>query len=123
MSDDEIAVFVVSSVLGFALWISWYGEWTGVRARKQSGGLVLGLAPVLAAAGLFAVLTSAASADVRDDATYLLFYMALGSAWSAGLVKAFDVLGLSARDDVSERGNRAAAWAISGAIVGGAATY
>jgi hypothetical protein len=55
---------------------------------------------------------------VRDDAVYLFFYMAMGAGWLGTGTWLLSVFGLSLRDDVCERGNAAAAWAIGGGMLG-----
>ena len=70
--------------------------------------------PFFCVAVLFFVLRKFASHDVRDAPQYLGFYIAMGAAW-VGLHRViFSFAGLSARDDVIERKNRAAGFAISG---------
>lgn len=125
MSPDEIAVVVFSGVVALARWASWYVtpmkiSRLGIRAASRR---VMALAPIASAVVLFLVLRTLASFDVRDDARYLLFYMLLGAAW-VGLVTTFlPLVGISARDDVIERGNPGAASAIAGAIVGATLCY
>jgi uncharacterized membrane protein YjfL (UPF0719 family) len=55
---------------------------------------------------------------VRDDLFYLGFYLLLGAAWVGGATFFFSLMGVSARDDVVERRNLSASWAICGALVG-----
>jgi uncharacterized membrane protein YjfL (UPF0719 family) len=67
---------------------------------------------------LLKVLRTWAAVDVRCDAKYIWFYMVMGATW-VGLAKTvLPLVGISARDDVLERGNRAAALAIAGALLG-----
>jgi uncharacterized membrane protein YjfL (UPF0719 family) len=54
---------------------------------------------------------------VRDDPRYLLFYFFPGAMWVSVAVRCLPLVGLSARDDVVERGNSSAALAIAGAIL------
>jgi uncharacterized membrane protein YjfL (UPF0719 family) len=61
--------------------------------------------------------------DVRDDARYLTMYMLLGAAWLIVGQTPLPLLGLSIRDDVLERGNRAASYAIAGAFFGITLSY
>ena len=48
---------------------------------------------------------NAASYDVRDDPTYLAFYLVLGAAWVGFFMRWLVVAGISTRDDVVERAN------------------
>ncbi|HET7840612.1 MAG TPA: hypothetical protein VFM21_03355 [Terriglobia bacterium] len=59
-----------------------------------------------------------ASPDVRDDGAALFFYTLLGTAWLGGATFLFPLLGVSVRDDVTERHNRGAGVAILGALAG-----
>lgn len=111
---------VLFGVAGAALWLAWY--WSHRRVtRLASGGrdrLVLYLAPavcaVLLALGLFGA--PGIFPDLRDD--MLGFCFAFGLLWVGLASWLTPFLGLSARDDVAERRNRAAAWAVGGAQVG-----
>jgi uncharacterized membrane protein YjfL (UPF0719 family) len=75
------------------------------------------LTPLLAGVLLVAALRTLAAHDVRDDVRYIVLYFALGAAWVAAALYALQFLGVSARDDVIERGNRAAAYVIAGAVL------
>jgi uncharacterized membrane protein YjfL (UPF0719 family) len=55
---------------------------------------------------------------VRTSAIYLAFYVAMGVAWLGLAVRLFPFFGLNPRDDVVERRNRAAMYAISGGLIG-----
>ena len=55
---------------------------------------------------------------MRDDPLYFVFYLLMGAAWVGGGARILSFFGLCARDDVIERGNRAAAAAIAGALLG-----
>ena len=120
MSDDEIAVLIGSVIVSLVCWGIWYVSPSFVRriGGRRSGLLLLQLTPLLAAGLLFGVLRQAASFDVRDDPQYLFFYMLLGAAWVGFWSRFLSVTGVSRRDDVVERGNRSAAIAIAGAMLG-----
>lgn len=120
MSVDEAVVLGASLMLGALSWSRWYGD-VRAAAWRRSGFRErwwLILPPLVAAFLVFLVLRGWAASDVRDDPQYLLLYEALGVAWISAGLRVLPLLGLSARDDVVERGNRAAAIAIAGAIVG-----
>jgi uncharacterized membrane protein YjfL (UPF0719 family) len=63
------------------------------------------------------VLVSWASHDVRTAIEYLFMYSVMGLAWLRLGELSFAYAGISARDDVVERGNAAAALALSGALL------
>lgn len=67
---------------------------------------------------LLGILALWSSFDVRNSPLYLLFYTVMGAAWVGGAMHVVPFLGISARDDVIERGNRAALWAVLGAMLG-----
>ena len=120
MSQDEVLVLFGCLFAGVVSWSWWYWQTVTVarRARNRFARRWLMVAPPLCALLLFGVLRTWAAEDVRHDLNYLAFYMVMGAAW-VGLAKAgFPLLGLSVRDDVLERGNRAAAMAIGGALLG-----
>lgn len=121
MSDDEAAIFIVSGITAFIVWILWIVTTMSVstmvsppRHRKT-----LLLAPLASAAILYAVLRLLASSDVRESPLYITFYEVMGLAW-VGLTASIFIpfLGVSARDDAIERRNPAASTAIVGAFVG-----
>lgn len=120
MSDDEVPIMFVSVAVGAILWIHWLWQ-TAVPARRCSRfqhRWPLLLYPALCAAALWVVLRRFSSFDVRDDMAYLSFYMAMGAAWVGLGARLLPAVGLSARDDVIERANGAAAQAIGGALLG-----
>jgi uncharacterized membrane protein YjfL (UPF0719 family) len=120
MSGDEKFVLIVGLMFAAGAWFRWYGDLFLVarrssRARERWG---LALSPVLALLLIFWVLVRFAASDVRDDPAYLGLYLLMGAAWLAIGALVLPYVGLSARDDVLERGNRAAAIPISGALLG-----
>ena len=120
MSGDEVIVALGSALFALFVW----GRWMigPMRLRRlgapATGSRLLTVAPLLCLVLLFAVLQTLASHDVRDDPRYLVMYLALGAAWLAVAMMLMPVLGLSVRDDVLERGNPAAAYAVFGALLG-----
>ena len=120
MSQDEILVLCGCLFAGVVSWSWWYWQTMTVArfARSRVARRWLIFAPPLCAVLLYGVLRTWAAEDVRHDPRYLGFYIAMGAAW-VGLAKAgLPLLGLSVRDDVLERGNRAAGMAIGGALLG-----
>lgn len=119
MSGDEVLVLVVSLIVACVLWGRSIYEIFQVRYHKApflraaSCGVLL-----LCGFTLHYVLRHYASHDVRDSTTYTAFYMIMGAAWIGGAIRAWQMLGISMRDDLLERENTAAAFAIFGALIG-----
>ena len=118
MSGDEVLVLVVSLIVACVLWGKSIYEIFQVRYHR---------APVLRAAScgvlllcgftLHYVLRRYASHDVRDSTTYTTFYMIMGAAWVGAAIRIWQMLGVNTRDDLLERENAAAAFAIFGALL------
>jgi hypothetical protein len=124
MSPDEWIVLLASGGIALVAWAVWYWRQYSLGAlRSRRGRAVLLVAPILAAAIVVIVLETLASFDVRDDPRYLAMYFALGMAWIAVAKAGFTVAGVSARDDVLERGNASAAYAVAGGLVAIALCY
>lgn len=122
MSGDEVGATLLALVIAAVAWGIWYVRPASIarlqsRESEPSGSGMLGLAPLVATLTIVAVLQTLAAHDVRDDWRYLGMYTVLGAAWTGAALTLVPALGVSAIHDVHERGNRAAAWAISGAIV------
>ena len=120
LSEDEGLVVVASLVAWILSWIWWYWELgTGPKLRaERTGSWMLAAVPPLALLVLYVILRRWASFDVKDSAEYLFQYVALGAAWLGVALRFLPRFGISARDDVAERGNTAAAVALAGALVG-----
>jgi uncharacterized membrane protein YjfL (UPF0719 family) len=124
MSGDEVLVTIASLLLGPVAWVVWLFRMSGAQRLRQSAPLnVLAGAVALCAILIFIVLKTAASFDVVNDARYQIMYLLLGLAWLRLAQLTFALAGVSARDDVAERGNQAAAIALAGALVGTALCY
>ena len=119
MSGDEKVMLAVSALLSLVLWGAWYIVPFRVRriGRHGTGRRLLFSTPVIAAALLYLVLRTASAHDVRDDPNYLVFYLLLGAAWVGFWIRSLAVTGISTRDDVVERRNESAAYAVAGAIL------
>jgi hypothetical protein len=119
MSGDEVVVLIGSALLSIVCWGTWFIAPTLVRrfAGRATGRSLLYLAPVAAVALLFLVLRTASAHDVRDDPRYLSFYLVLGAAWTGVSIRWLPLAGVSARDDVVERGNVSAAAVVAGALL------
>lgn len=119
MSGDEVAVLVLSGIAAATAWSVWIVTLFRVpRIRREHAGRpLMFVVPLLALGLLFLVLRTAASSDVRESGTYLTFYMVMGAAWIGAASLWMGIVGISPRDDVAERGNQAAAYAIAGGVV------
>src|SRR5688500_15020369 len=119
MSGDEVFVFAGSALLAVVMWGAWYIGPRRIRrlGRPASGRLLLDLAPLVSLGVLLVVLKTVSAHDVRDDLRYLLLYFSLGAMWVSVAVRCLPLVGLSARDDVGERGNGSAAHAVAGALL------
>jgi len=87
-----------------------------VRAAMV-GNVVLCLALILI------VLVTASSADVQCSGYYVCTYELLAALGLAGGLWLLPFFGISPRDDVVERRNKAAFWAVNGAFIGLAACF
>ncbi|NOT29654.1 MAG: hypothetical protein HOP15_04295 [Planctomycetes bacterium] len=119
-SEDEVVVLAASLALSVATWIHWYLQLrVGPRLRRERApSRALAIMPLVALGVLWLILKRWSSFDVRDSAAYLFQYMALGAAWLGFALLFLPRFGISARDDAAERGNPAAAVALSGALLG-----
>ena len=118
MSGDEVLVLVVSLIVACVLWGKSVYEILQVRCHKGSFLRAANLGVLLLCAfTLYYVLRRYASHDVRDSTTYTMFYMIMGAAWVGGAMRIWQMLGISTRDDLLERENTAAAFAIFGALI------
>jgi uncharacterized membrane protein YjfL (UPF0719 family) len=110
----------LSVPLTIVLWGRWYyslqlGRTLGASRR---GRVALALVPVFCAIFLFAILKRLSAYNVKSDPTTVVLYLMFGASWLGLTQLVFGLLGVSARDDVLERGNPAAAWIISGQLIG-----
>jgi len=120
MSPDEVIVTVAAVIVGPLLWAFWLfrmAQLEVIGERRIGTGTVAG-ALAFCALLIFAVLKTGASFDVVDAPQYLFMYVVLGLAWLWIVSMIFPYLGLSPRDDMFERHNRATVPALRGALVG-----
>jgi len=68
--------------------------------------------------GIWFVLKTGASTDVRSDSDEIAFYLAMCAGWLLLTVLAFEYMGVSVRDDVAGRRNWAATAALCGLMAG-----
>jgi uncharacterized membrane protein YjfL (UPF0719 family) len=120
VSPDEIFATVTSLIVGPVFWVFTLARLSRVQrlrgARAGIGAIALALA--VCAALVLVVLRTVASFDVIDAPIYQLMYVVLGLAWLRIAATTFAFVGLSARDDVVERGNKAAIAAVVGGLLG-----
>ncbi len=119
MSSDEMFVTVMAVLTGPVLWAAWLIQMSRVQVfhRKRRGVAAIASALAVCTALVFFVLKTGASSDVREAPPYLFMYVMLGLAWSRASAITFVFAGLSARDDVIERGNTAALTATIGGLI------
>ena len=112
--------FFPGLALAVGSWIYWYAALHKVRSFHSNSTLkrLLRLTPPLCMLILLAVLLRWSSSDVRSDAGEISFYMIFGAIWLRLGLLLVSLLGIAVREDVLERKNRAAAWAVCGAMVG-----
>lgn len=120
MSEDETFILIVSLAIGAFTWIVWYRRGARLSSLVKRGAdrRVLYTAPLVCALGLLAVLLVCSASDVRNDARYVFLYLSMGAAWVGTASFVVPLFGISVRDDVFERGNRAAGLASGGALMG-----
>jgi uncharacterized membrane protein YjfL (UPF0719 family) len=120
LPDLEIFALIASVFLSLKGWLTWYGDIASVNRLRVpvSKRLVLLTPPLACLALILIALSKLAATTVRNDGIYISFYLLVGAGWLGGATLIFPFLGISARDDVLERGNRAASWAVTGALTG-----
>lgn len=121
MSGTEGIALAGSIIVVMMTWVSWLFSLGSVRcfAPARPARTPMVLAAALSMLFLLFVLRTVASHDVVDSVLYTVFYLIMGAAWLGAVTTALaPLMGLSARDDVLERANSAASWAIAGAVLG-----
>lgn len=118
-SSDETFALIVCAVAGLVSWLIWFSQLFVVeRVRKNPLRKFLLSIPLVCALVLLVVLSHWSSEDVRTDLTYIVFYMIMGAAWVGLFRGLLSVFGISWRDDILERGNSSASFAVAGGLVG-----
>lgn len=126
MSPDETMVLLASVGTALFGWGYWYVRLLGAnRLGRSHSGVRAGLAwtPLLCLAGLFVLLRTGASFDVRNAPVYLVFYLVFGAAWLIPGRGLFGLFGVSWQYDALDRRNPAAAWVVAGGLAGLTACY
>jgi len=117
-----------ASVVGACRWgYQWFDAlgYRGLRRHSAAKWLrvVLRWLPSALLVGLFWLLGHGAAQEVRGDLGYLVLFTALGGVWLHGAIRASAWLGVHLAEDVVDRDNVAAGFALVGAELGGMATY
>jgi hypothetical protein len=102
------------------LWLHWYYsllKMVSFRPDKMPRALI-GATPTAGMLVLLAVLLRWSSPEVRSDRQAILFYLVWGALWFRLTITLLALTGVSVRDDVLERQNRAAAWVACGGMFG-----
>ena len=120
MSEDEVFVLIGCSIVSLLTWLPWlwHAAFTARRCSRFDDRWGLYFFPLVCLAVLVAVLRLYSSQDVQTDPKYIALYLIMGAAWVGFASRFLGFFGLSARDDVIERANPAAAYAIGGALLG-----
>ncbi len=114
------ALLGLSVPLTIVLWGRWYYSLRLGRTLLLSrrGRMSLALVPVFCIIFLLVVLRRWSANNVKSDLSTVVLYLTFGASWLGLTQLLFGLLGVSARDDVLERGNPAAAWVICGQLIG-----
>lgn len=128
MDVSEIVVLFLGISFTVAFLCAWYGRIcmsASLPPRKaRLERYILCILPLAAFAVIFYILRFHASSDVVDSPLYISFYILIGFAWLfVGVGAMFLFFDLSWKDDVLDRGNRAALIAIAGGFMGICAIY
>lgn len=119
--DDIEACLMVGGIVGiFLFWIRWYSMFGFVKGlisplRHRAVLLVL---PIIVGLFIWYILQRLSSFDVQVSGTYITFYLVLGLTWVGFTATMVPFFGIIPRDDVVERRNQGAMWAVCGALLG-----
>jgi len=124
-SGDEILFLLLAAAATAAGIIGWYSPIFRVRARGAAANklLLILVPPALLATLCFVLKRWADPKTVVGHWDYITLFLLGGSAWLTAAAWLARVFGISARDDAIERGNRAAAVAVCGALAGAMSLY
>jgi hypothetical protein len=120
----EIVLFF-GFVLPIVVWYGFYKTAINVHSfrPRKTQRIVVAVFPLMCAALDAAVIWKWASPDVRSNPQWIVFYVLSGATWLRLGLAVLSFLGVSARDDVFERQNAAAAWVVCGVLTGTAFCY
>jgi hypothetical protein len=115
----EVLLFI-GVFVPLVLWPLFYRAIFQVRSFRpnKKHRMLLAIFPVPCMLLIVLVLRRWSSPDVRSNAEWVVFYAIGGAAWLQLGLFLLSLFGISARDDVLERQNPAAAWAVYGALLG-----
>lgn len=117
---DEVLLLVISAitcVVGIGMWVRWFSSAGGLGREKAPRGL-MGFAVLVSLVVLAAVTWFWTAKEIRHGKPYTWLVLAMGGAWLTMCGALFRWVGLSVREDACERRNQAAAFAVSGGLVG-----
>lgn len=120
MSQGEFILLIVSIALGPVAWTMLFYRLSGLErlGRERTNLWILAVIVIACTLVIAATLRLYSSPDVRDAPRYLALYLLLGLSWLRMSAFLTAYAGVSLRDDVIERNNPAAQWAIAGALLG-----
>lgn len=120
MSDDEVLVTLLALVVGPVWWTFTLIHLARIGPIRPGALAVQALTVTISLCGIaiLLVLKTLASFDVVGAPEYQFMYGVLGLAWLRVGERFFALAGLSLRDDLVERRNRAAIPAMAGAFAG-----
>ena len=118
-------LFLPGIILALYLWFRSYRALFKARQfhPNKTHRTLFAVLPFLCVLLIAVVLLVWSSSDVRSDAGWMLLYIMGGAAWLQFGLLLLSFFGISAREDVIERQNPAAAWVVYGTMVGTAFCY
>ena len=125
LSDLEVLVLLVGGISALVGWARWYNDLLRVTRLGSSAAqrLALALAPFLYLVLITVVLECCSAPSVRNDPFWIFYYVVVGAGWLSLCMWLLPFLGISTRDDIVERHNGAALWAILGGLAGFTACF
>src|SRR5262245_50676973 len=119
MDDTELYILMFCGFFALYAWIKWYRPLFSVSNLYSSSTVRLSLSslPIICTILLLVVLATLSDPFVRTSPIYIIFYLVMGVLWISVGAWAFQIFGLSARQDVIERQNPAALFAMTGALI------
>ncbi|HXY25087.1 MAG TPA: hypothetical protein VEI73_10590 [Candidatus Acidoferrum sp.] len=113
-------LFFPAIIAGLYLWFRSYWALFNVRQfhTNRKHRTLLAALPVFCVAVFALVVRFWSSPDVRSDVESMVLYTLGGAAWLQLGLFLLALLGVGVREDVIERQNPAAAWVVSGAMIG-----
>ncbi|MBX3086706.1 MAG: hypothetical protein KF716_34050 [Anaerolineae bacterium] len=120
MDESEVFVVLVNLCIAFIAWAFWYWKLNSpsdiIVSPRVKGWLMA--VPVICTVLMWVLLGQYAASDVRDSGGYMFFYVLLGVTWLTIGLMVFPYFGLNLTDDIINRRNAGAAFALAGAMIG-----